>query len=112
MNIPKFYSIEDIQREYDRTSQGHWFDRDTMRFFKTRLTSNFRILSDREYLFVTTEANWNGDRRASVRKCTVRPDKSRFCGFKIDIDTVGEFHSMSLYEAKKAMNNYNKGGNE
>lgn len=98
--FPKFYKIEDLRREYERTSQGHWFSQDTMRFFGTRLTSNFKIKNEKTYFFITTEKNFSGERRASIRKCTLKKDSKNFYGYKMEIGTVGDFHSLSLYQAK------------
>jgi len=105
----KYYSVEDIERDYIRTSQGHWFDKDTKKFFKTRFTDAFRILDEKNYLFVTTEKSPFGDRKASLRLCKVTPDKKKHCGYRVDIHTIGNFNSMTLYEAKKLMLNYNHG---
>jgi hypothetical protein len=66
-NFPIFYSIEGLERAYTYNSMGHWFDRDTMRFFKTRLTSHFRNLGRNTYAFITTEKGPSGVRRASIR---------------------------------------------
>ena len=106
LGLPKFYSIEDLRREYERTSQGHWFDADTMRFFRTRLTSHFRIVDWNTYLFVTTEANPNGERKASLRMAKIEVEPEKHCGYRIKIDTLGEFHSLSLYEAKRDLKNF------
>lgn len=105
--LPKFYSIEDLKRDYERTSQGHWFDKDTMRFFKTRLTSNFKMLSETSYAFVTTEKNPSGERAASIRIATIESNTEKFCGYNIKINTFGDFHSLSLKNAIKIMNNLN-----
>lgn len=101
-----YYSIEDLKRDYEYTSQGHWFDASTMRFFNTRLTSHFKKLSDAEYLFVTTEKGPDNVRKASLRLCVVSLDKNKHCGYTMNIKTVGDFNSLSLAQAKKELNAY------
>jgi len=98
---PIFYSVECLRDYYNRTSQGHWFDPATMRFFGTRL-NDFRKLSDSRYAFVSTERSPSGDRKASIRLVTLKRDKS-FCGLKISIETLGDFHSMTLRTAQKKL---------
>ena len=103
-NFPIFYSIEDLERAYTYNLMGHWFDRDTMRFFGTRLTSHFKNLGRNTYAFITTEQNPSGVRRASIRIAKVRRKAKVFCGYTIEIYTLGEFHSMSLSQAARKLN--------
>ena len=58
---------------------GHWFDRDTMSFFKTRMGEAWRVGD--VFLFVTSEQPPHGDRAYSVRRM----------GKDGDVQTVGEF---------------------
>jgi hypothetical protein len=60
-------------------SDGHWFDRDTMRFFNTRIGESWRI--GNVFLFVTSEQPPHGDRAYSVRRM----------GKDGDVQTLGEF---------------------
>lgn len=46
--LPNFSDVEYFVREYQRTSQGHFFDKSTMQFFKSRLTSHFRKVDEIE----------------------------------------------------------------
>lgn len=62
--------------------QGHWFDADTMRFFKTRLPSVAYQVGDR-VLFVTSEKGPNG-----IRLCTIREQLEDG-----SIRTVGDFQA-------------------
>lgn len=98
------YNTEDLKRLYENTSSCHWFDKDTMRFFKSRLTENFRRLNDNTALFISTE-KFNNVRFATVRIAKlinlVRDDGREIQ--KIDISTFGEFNKMNLYRAKKLM---------
>lgn len=63
---------------------GHWFDRDSMRFFRTLLPRTAYESETREMYFVTRETNPSGETRWSVRRLT--QDAA-------EIETVGDFHS-------------------
>lgn len=108
MPLPIFYHIDDLRSFYDRTSQGHWFDVSTMQFFGTRLTSHFRQLSDSLYVFVTTEKNPSGQRRASIRLAKVKRSREKFCRITISIQTLGDFHSLSLSQAARKIKTLTK----
>lgn len=95
--LPKFYSIQDLRNFADYTG-SHWFSKNSMAFFKTRLTENFRQLTDTQYKFITTEKGPSGERKASIRIATLELTDSGF--YKVSIETLGEFNSMSLASAK------------
>lgn len=99
------WNVHDLARLYNETGSGHWFDESSMRFFKSRLTSNFRRLDDKNALFVTTEKGPNGIRAASIRHAKIvdarRKDGDRVSNVRIE--TVGEFHSMTLAQAKRKL---------
>ena len=60
--------LDNIIRDYDRRNGGHWYDRDSMRFFGTKMPSGFLdVPAARVTLFVTTESPPHGPRRASLR---------------------------------------------
>ena len=63
------WNSQDLVSLYNDTASGHFFDRDTMRFFRSRVTENFRRLSDTEAVFITTEC---GPSIGSKRLATVR----------------------------------------
>ena len=67
---------------------NHWFERDTMRFFKTRIESGL-IAGHR---FITSEKGPDGVRRYSVREAC--PDGT--------IDTVGEFQAYRTRDQARA----------
>ena len=71
-----------VREFYDRNRpEGHWFDRDTLRFFKSKLpTSAYE--TDAGVLFVSRETNPSGITAFTVRRQMVDGD----------IKTVGEFH--------------------
>ena len=96
----------DLVSLYNRTSSGHFFHPDTMRYFRSRVTENFRRLSDAEALFITTEKHSLGDtRKATIRRAklvTYRREDDRECQ-KVVIETLGEYNTMSLAQAKRAI---------
>jgi hypothetical protein len=48
-------NVQSLKDQYKNLSSGHWFDDGSMRFFNTRLTSQYRKLDDKTALFITTE---------------------------------------------------------
>lgn len=71
-----------IQFKYaEGQPDGHWFDADTLRFFKCRLPA-YAYDSDAGRFFVTSEEDPSGDRRYTVRE-QLHDGK---------IETVGPFH--------------------
>lgn len=100
------WGSDELVTQYQYLSSGHFFDKDTMRFFSSRVTGNYRRLSDTEALFITTEKGPSNVRRATIRRATlvkfVRESDGREC-HKIEIDTVGGFNEMNLSKAKSAM---------
>lgn len=104
------YSTEELKNQYISTSSGHWFDKGTMKFFRSRLTTNYRRLNDTTALFITTERGPFGPRKANLRKAElvkyIRED-NRIC-YKIKIDTISPFNELTLYQAKKLMREYDQ----
>lgn len=92
MKMPN--NIDDLVSAYKVTKSGHFFDENTMEFFKSKLTPYFVRLSDKEALFITTEKRCFEDPRrvASVRRAKINGDK-------INIST--EKHQVTLFMAKK-----------
>lgn len=82
-----------LEIEYkNRThGNGHFFDPDTMRFFKSRIGAV--ALKDNIWFFVTSEKPPHGPRMYSVRRMELDGD----------INTVGEFGSMTSYQANKLL---------
>lgn len=83
-----------LEIEYrNRTkNNGHFFDSDTMRFFKSRIGA-VRI-KDGVWYFVTSEKPPHGSRMYSVRKMELDGD----------INIIGEFYSLTRYQANKLLN--------
>jgi len=73
-------SIADIERDYSPGVDRHWFDADTLRFFKSRLAS-YGYRGPGGTFFVSSEKPPHGPRAYTVRQL-VGPGK---------IKTVGEF---------------------
>ena len=109
--VSKVFNVHDLKSQFRGLS--HWFDADSMRFFKTRLSSHFKCLkaSDYEciYAFVTTEKKSFSDdsRVGNIRIATVTSipcnDRNQF--YKVSIRSFGEFCSLSpaqaVYQYKK-----------
>lgn len=100
------YGSNELVNQYQHLSSGHFFDKDTMRFFNSRVTSNYRRLDDYTALFITTEKDSSGVRRATIRRAKlnrfIRESDGREC-HKIEIDSVSDFNALSLAQAKKTM---------
>ncbi len=82
-----------LEIEYkNRTGgNGHWFDPETMGFFKSKIGRS-RMIRNIIY-FVSSEKPPHGDRKYSVR----RMDKSG------DITTVGPFCEYSSFKANQVL---------
>lgn len=91
---PTFVSVYDL-RGAVAESGSHFFDRDTLRFFRSRIGSN--IYGGR--LFVTSEQA--GD--DSSRRYTIRMVRQHIDRTQLDVTTVGGFQRYDSYaEAHKA----------
>ena len=77
------YTINRIQEEVS-ASGSRWFDRDSMRFFKTRIEDQVYQGPGGIY-FVTSEKGPTEVRRFSVRQYV--PERQ-------NVDTVGEFNDL------------------
>ena len=99
------YSSMDLVNQYQELNSGHFFDKNTMRFFNSRMTGNYKRVDDSTAYFITTERGPSGKRLATIRRAElvsyVRDDE-RVC-FKIVIATKGEFNKLLLGMAKKEM---------
>lgn len=104
------WNSRDLVDLYNDTASGHFFDKDTMRFFKSKVTDNFRRLSDTEALFITTEKGPTSDskRMATLRIARIKnyTDEHNTMRSKVEIDTLGEFNNLTLHMARKFLNEY------
>lgn len=75
-------------RERNAASGGHWFDADTLKFFRSRLPTGVVGRVDNTAWFVTSEAGpfGRGPRAYTVRRADVATGH---------VDTVGEFRGYS-----------------
>lgn len=88
-------SIETVKQEYGSGPGRHWFDRDTMRFFKTRLPELAYLSDDqRRAYFVTSEQGPHGPRAYTVRW---------FDRDVRDVNTHGDFNAMTKSQAMSEM---------
>jgi len=78
-----------IEYKHRTKGRGYFFDPDSMRFFKSRIGA-VRI-KDNIWFFVTSEKPPHGPRMYSVRRMELNGK----------INTVGEFCSMTAYQANK-----------
>jgi hypothetical protein len=86
--------------QLSKSKGQHWFDADTMRFFKTRVCrSSYDCISG---LFITSERGPLGaERRYSIRKADFETGK---------VSTVGEFQAYAtLKQAKGALRRLQRG---
>ena len=83
-------------REFQHYYNGHFFDKDTMRFFKSHIGDEF--LTDNYLVFITSEQNQDNPRRYTVRAASRHVDKIKQ---NSSIKTIGQFNVLSSYQAKK-----------
>ena len=88
-------SIEQVKQEYATlTPNGHWFDKETCQFFRSRLSQRSWCKGDFAY-FISSEEGCS-----LARMYTIRVFDRRFGGIK----TVGEFQQyITSSEAKAAL---------
>lgn len=88
-----YYSITDMRRR-NLAAGFHFFSPDAMRFFRSRILSDIRNLSDDSALFITSEKNGEEPRRYTLRRITDGGN----------VDTVGEFQAFTTpRQARRAM---------
>ncbi|UTC29809.1 hypothetical protein BAJUN_01790 [Bajunvirus bajun] len=87
-----------IERDYARRNGGHWFDKETFRFFRTTITAGFWDVPEAGVtLFVTGERD------------TCQPGRSRAYTVRAyfwngaDIETIGPFNETSQRVAEQAV---------
>ena len=92
-NVGQYMTIEDIALT-NKQNGYHFFDKSTMKFFKSRILSSYNNTSKR-VVFITSEINPSGKKAFTVRVA----DKKKGL-----IRTVGNFHSISSKaRAEKAL---------
>ena len=81
-----YISMDEIEVMYSPGIGRHWFDADTLRFFRGRLAAGGYQAADGSVYFVSSEQN-HGMGAPYPRLYTVR----RLSGPKGNVETVGEF---------------------
>jgi hypothetical protein len=89
MKTIRFTEVRDFYKR--NQPDGHWFDADSMRFFKTKLPE-VAYETTAGILFVTSEVNPSGVKAYTVRRQA--PDGQ--------IKTVGDFHHFRTAAAARA----------
>ena len=89
--------MSDIKNKYKEINpEGHWFDKSTMEFFKSKLPE-YGFLHKERLFFISSESA-----PESIRKYTVRE-----LGKNGNINTIGYFNShTSSRTAKKELKDY------
>ncbi len=82
LHLIPFSRVRELYRR--KSLRGHWFDEDTMKFFRTVLPLVADERDDGTIYFYTRETNPSGESMYSVR--VLKADG--------EIDTVGMFHSI------------------
>lgn len=90
-------SIDDVKETYNSKTMGHWFSKDTMRFFKSRLSETAYLCNDHYYFISSEKSGYDSPRRYSVRSM------DNDC----NISTIGEFQEFAtLREARSDLARY------
>lgn len=100
-------SMDDVIRCYEYASCGHFFSRDTMRFFGSRVGSSIYAVGPSSFLFVSSE--WTGldreHRAYSVRRISFAATIREGDGRKVltaNIDTLEHFGAFATRSAAHA----------
>ncbi len=95
----EFVPMHEIISTYNPGPGRHWFDADTMRFFRSRLPDGGYKSADGRIYFVTSEKN-SSQRYSFPRLYSVR------CFFNGDVKTIGEFQA---FKTSATAHRYAKG---
>lgn len=74
------------------TTKGHWFDKDAMRFFRSRVATFALLHNGKAYFTSSEQFNDESPRLYSVRVCTMETG---------DINTIGEFQQYKTADAAR-----------
>ena len=89
-------SRSQLEIEYqNRNPEGHFFDPQTMRFFQSRIQHSTTETHDRDIYFITSERCGYGDNPRLYTPRRLKADGN--------IDTIGEFNTLTLHQAKKLL---------
>ena len=81
----EYLTINEIKREYYSKTNGHWFDKGTMRYFNCRLP-RYGIKTDTGTYFISSEQYVDFKGNVEPRLYTIR--KMELSG---QIETIGKF---------------------
>jgi len=85
-----------------RAHSGYWFTPETLSWFNSRICWQTLTEYQDGFLFITSETNYNNERRFTIRQITKAPGLV----LDYDIETVGDFLKYEKLEhAKQALNN-------
>jgi hypothetical protein len=88
----QIFSIRELESHYYKmTPNGHWFDKDTMAFFKSRLNEKL-YYTDKVIYFISSEKGPSGLRRYSIRY---------YVPLTGEVGTHGEFQKYKTLAAAK-----------
>lgn len=98
-------TITALKRAF-RDAGNHFFEPDTMRFFRSKLARDLHPLPDGRVLFITSEQFIGSDFIAAPRRYTVRCATFVPVGDGWDVDVSEPFgfqHAATLQEARRMM---------
>ena len=93
------FDIDDIKRIHRHKMDGHFFDRDTMRFFDSRILET--VYQGPGGVYFLTSERFHGSTTTGPRLYTVR----KFNPETGDIGTYGGYNQMTKYAATAAAKN-------
>lgn len=94
------HSVQELISLYEYTKSGYFFSKDSMRFFKSRVSGYFKRIDDVTAYFITTEKGPSGKRLATVHKAEI-VESGGLPGCKVSVSTVGEFQGFTTVAAAK-----------
>lgn len=98
---PRLSRVDYFIEDYKRTSSGHFFDENTMRFFKSRVPWFFAGDGKTAYFITSERFDYNSPRLYTVRKIIRTADRQSFYGYKYNIDSVSEFQAFKTIATAK-----------
>ena len=97
LEVPDYGSpmdLDDIKR-VAATMGSHWFDPETLRFFRCRINPRITTAADGWYFISSEQSSWDAERRYSIRR--VSWEREDFT-----IDTIGDFQQYGSLAAASA----------
>lgn len=85
--------MHEIVNHYNATKRGHWFNKETMRFFRSRLSTSGYLHGDNYYFISSEKDGFGAPRRYTVRMMTQAGN----------IENVGPFNRLTRTQARKLL---------